>query len=213
MGVKAAGGTHADSALNKIIDLIRCGDLKPGAVVNEAVLAKRFRMSRGPVREAVRRLEGRKLLTREAYQRARVIDLDLRRVREIFQLRECLEGMACRLATRYMSDEAMAALGKQVERQDQLPASVTYFTNEFRFDFHTSIANACNNTSILEALRSEVYDIVRLYRWSSGATPGRDGRAHIEHWQIYRAMKSRDDDLAESLMRAHIQRATQLIRE
>jgi DNA-binding GntR family transcriptional regulator len=209
--VANGGGTLAESALSRILDLFQSGELKPGAFVNEADLAKKFHMSRGPVREAVRRLEGRKLVIREAYQRARFIDLGIQQIREIFELRECLEGMACRLATRHMSDEAMAELGRQVERPASMPKFTTNFTNEFRFDFHTQIASACNNGRILETLRSEVYDLVRLYRWSSGAVPGREGAARREHWEIFRAMKSRDEDLAESLMRAHIQRATQLV--
>ena len=68
-------------------------------------------MSRGPVREAVRRLEGRKLIVREAYQRARVVPLTLAHIKEIFELRECLEGMACRLAARRMTAPARGPAG------------------------------------------------------------------------------------------------------
>jgi DNA-binding GntR family transcriptional regulator len=203
--------TLAQTALDKIITLVRNGDLRPGAVVNETDLAKRFGMSRGPVREAVRRLEGRKLIVREAYQRARVTTLELKQIKEIFELRECLEGMACRLATRRMSDEALARLAEQVDQAGGRVKSEPSFTVDFKFSFHLSIVAGCENSSIQNVLTSEVYDLVRLYRWSSSAIPGRDGLAQKEHWQICRAMSARDEELAESLMRSHIQRSMQLM--
>ncbi len=47
-----------------------------------------------------------------------------------------------------------------------------------------------------------------MYRKRSGAVPERKDRACQEHWQILRALNARDGELAESLMRAHISRAS-----
>ena len=208
-GIEGTPGVEEDTlaqmALDKIITLVRSGTLRPGAVVNETDLAKRFGMSRGPVREAVRRLEGRKLIVREAYQRARVTSLELKQIKEIFELRECLEGMACRLATQRMSDSAIEALTEQVGKSEP------NFTLDFRFNFHLAVVEGCQNSRIQNVLTAEVYDLVRLYRWSSSAVPGRDGMAQKEHWQICRAMATRDVELAESLMRSHVQRSIQLL--
>lgn len=208
-GIEGTPGVEEDTlaqmALDKIIILVRNGTLRPGAVVNETDLAKRFGMSRGPVREAVRRLEGRKLIVREAYQRARVTSLELKQIKEIFELRECLEGMACRLATQRMSDSAIEALTEQVGKSEP------NFTLDFRFNFHLAVVEGCQNSRIQNVLTAEVYDLVRLYRWSSSAVPGRDGMAQKEHWQICRAMATRDVELAESLMRSHVQRSIQLL--
>ncbi len=203
------GNTLAQVALERIIGLIRAGDLAPGGIVNEVDLAKRFEMSRGPIREAVRHLEGRKLIVREAYQRARIVELGEKQVREIFELRECLEGMACRLATATMSDEQLANFMLEVERAKDPQKYSAIYTTDFNFHFHTLIVNQCGNKRIQDLLTSEVYELVRLYRWTRKATPGRSGHAHTEHWQIARAMSARDEDLAESLMRSHIRRSMQ----
>lgn len=203
------GATLAHVALDRIIGLIRSGELKPGGIVNEADLAKRFDMSRGPIREAVRHLEGRKLIVREAYQRARIVPLGSKQIREIFELRECLEGMACRLATNIMTDEQMEIFVAQVERVHDAQSLAHFYTTDFRFNFHLLIVEHCGNRRIQDLLTHEVYELVRLYRWTAKAEPGRDGMAHKEHWQIARAMKARDGDLAESLMRVHIQRSKQ----
>lgn len=190
----------SEVAFSAIVDLIFTGKLLPGAVVNEANLAKQFGMSRGPVREAVRRLQGRKLVTRESFHRARVIELGLAQMVEIFQLREALEAMSCRLATQVMTDEALDRIVSRLETN-----SAPFGTE---FDFHTEIAESCGNARIRDLLCNELYYLVRLYRRRSGTQPGRHAEARREHWQIARAMRARDADLAESLMRVHIRSAT-----
>ncbi len=74
-----------------------------------------------------------------------------------------------------------------------------------------AIVGGCGNPRIQSVLTAEVYDLVRLYRWSAGAVPGRHGEAHGEHSRICAALAARDADLSESLMRAHVQRSMQLL--
>ena len=204
-----APGTRASEALDRVMELIRSGDLRPGDVVNEVKLARRFGMSRGPMREAVRTLEGRNIVTREAYQRARVASLGHGEVRDIFQLRESLESMACRLATRCMSDEALASLADRVDRA-RTPREYSFVYTDHAFNFHEEIVRHCGNHRIQDVLSPEIYDMVRLSRWQTGKAPAAPGPTAREHWQIVRAMLARDEELAESLMRSHIQRVARL---
>jgi DNA-binding GntR family transcriptional regulator len=189
--------TLADAALQSIVDLIRRGELRPGAVVNEVDLSKRFAMSRGPVREALRRLQGRKLITREPFQRARVVKLDRRDLLAIFELREALEGMACRLATVRMTNEQLEQLVLSANAEP---------TRDTPSDFHAILAQNCGNARIAELLSTDLYDLLLLYRWLSIGAMGRVQEARHEHWQIARAMLAKDADLAESLIRSHIRR-------
>lgn len=198
----SAGGTLAERAFEMILDLIRTGELAPGADLNEADVARRFAMSRGPVREAIRRLQGRKLVTREPYLRARVAALSVEDLQEIYELREALEGMACRLATERLSDEALRSIVESIETKRGRPD----------FDLHVSVAQGSGNVRVKELLSIDLYDMVRLHRWNvPDALPERRRELHDEHWQIARAMASRDSVLAESLMRAHIRRAWQVL--
>ncbi len=147
---------------------------------------------------------------RENYHRARVTPpFGRKEIRELFEFRECLEGMAARLAARAMDDAARDVLAEQIGPAAPSSSDMQYFTHEYRFNFHTTILNHCGNPRIRDTLLHEVYDLVRLYRWSSGAVPGRAGEAPREHWQIGRAVIARDEELAESLMRSHIQRSMQ----
>jgi DNA-binding GntR family transcriptional regulator len=160
------------------------------------------------VREAIRRLQGIRLVTREPYLRARVVALEAETARELFEMRLALEGMACRLAAERMTDDEIQSLVADLERARQhtlrgtarqKPAAV--------FDFHERIVVGCRNSMIHSALCGELYHLLRMYRRRSGAVPERKQDAYQEHWQIVRAIRARDGELAESLMRAHVGRA------
>lgn len=193
--------TLVNQVFQKIFDLILCGEIPLGGVLNEVILAERFSVSRGPVREAVKQFEGRGLVIKEPYLKARVVDLSVADMVEIFELREAVEGMSVRLATLNMADTELDRLLSQFsEAVDENKAMV--------LDVHMRIAEGSQNSRIKSLLCDELYYLLRLYRARSGDAPGRRENAHAEHWQILRAMKARDADLAESLMRSHIRRAT-----
>ncbi|MGD9942038.1 MAG: GntR family transcriptional regulator [Burkholderiaceae bacterium] len=199
----------ADRIFRHLLDSIYNGSLQPGSLINEVAIAQEFSVSRGPVREAVRRLQGIQLVTREPYLRARVATLSAESALELFQMRMVLEGLACRLAAQRMSDEAIAQLLVELEndRQAYMQSNGGTAHAPRVFDFHERIVRASGNNRIIDTLCGDLYHLLRLYRRRSGAVPERKDTAYAEHWQIMRALKARDGDLAESLMRSHIERA------
>ncbi|MDH3067013.1 GntR family transcriptional regulator [Achromobacter insolitus] len=206
-----ASGPLADVVFEQVLDAIYQGRLAPGSVINEVALAQEFGVSRGPVREAVRRLQGIQLITREPYIKARVVTLSAESALELFQMRMALEGVACNLATRRMSDEEIAQLLAELEqdRQRRLDASNSGSPAPRVFDFHERIVRASGNNRIINALCGDLYHLLRVYRRHSGTVLERKDDAYAEHWQILRAIRARDAELAESLMRSHIERAAQ----
>jgi DNA-binding GntR family transcriptional regulator len=197
--------TLTDAIYERLLDAIYQGRLPPGSVVNEVALAQEYGVSRGPVREAVRRLQGIQLITRQPYAKSRVVELSSATALELFQLRAALEGTACNLATQRMADAEIDALLVELERS-RLPGGGGEAPKVF--DFHERIARACGNSRIINALCGDLYHLLRIYRRHSTHTvTERKEDAYEEHWQILRAMKARDARLAESLMRAHIERA------
>ncbi len=206
-----ASGPLADVVFDQVLDAIYQGRLAPGSVINEVALAQEFGVSRGPVREAVRRLQGIQLITREPYIKARVVTLSAESALELFQMRMSLEGVACNLATRRMSDEEIAQLLAELEqdRQRRLAAANGGAPAPRVFDFHERIVRASGNNRIINALCGDLYHLLRVYRRHSGTVLERKDDAYAEHWQILRAIRARDAELAESLMRSHIERAAQ----
>lgn len=202
-------GTLGERLFEHLLEAIHGGKMPAGSAISESALAVRFGVSRGPVREAVRRLQGINLVSREPFLRARVLALSSADVLELFQMREALEGYACRLAAERMGDADLVLLGEDLEaqraasiRSDRPPAQADVN------DFHIRIVQGSGNQRIINALCGDVYRLIRLYRKQSGAVADRKQIAFQEHWQILRAMRARDGALAESLMRSHIARAT-----
>jgi DNA-binding GntR family transcriptional regulator len=203
-----SSGPLTDLVFDRVLDAIYQGNLPLGSVVNEAALAQEYGVSRGPVREAVRRLQGIQLITREPYMKARVITLSADSALELFQMRMALEGMACRLATLRMSDEEVEILLGELEQDRRRRAEgVGKAEGERPFDFHERVVRFCGNGRIINALCGDLYHLLRIYRRHSGTVLERKDDAYGEHWQIMRAIRSRDAELAESLMRSHIERA------
>ena len=199
----------AESVFSELLARIYDGRLGQGDAINEAILAEEFGVSRGPVREAVRRLQGIQLVTREPYFKARVVTLTQAGARELFEMRLALEGMACRLAAERMSAAEISELVRELELDHQrtLTGKVAKSEQSRAFDLHERIVYSSRNSRIIDALCGDLYHLLRMYRRHSGAVPERKSQAYAEHWQIVRALKARDGELAESLMRSHVARA------
>lgn len=204
----AQKATLGDDVFERILELIYGCELPPGSIVNESALAARFGVSRGPVREAVRRLQGIQLVSREPFMRARVITLAPEAVRELFEMREALEGYACRLAAQNMTDREIDALATALDANRRGLHPVNGGAPAV-FDFHERIVRASGNQRIVDALCGDLYHLLRLYRRWSGASGERKSQAFTEHSQILMAIRNRDGELAESLMRSHIARAAE----
>ena len=94
----------AEIAFDKLVEAISAGEFQPGQRLSEADLARRFGISRGPLREALHRRVG-KLVTRRARLGVSVISLSQKELLDIFRIREALEGMSARLAAEARTDE------------------------------------------------------------------------------------------------------------
>jgi DNA-binding GntR family transcriptional regulator len=206
----------ATLALERLERAILEGDLKPGQRLSETELARRFGISRGPLREAIGQLEGRKLVERITNQGARVVWLSPAELIDLLVIRESLEGMACRLATERMDDAALDELGAMLEAHAADASVVTgrgYFQGAGDKDFHGRIARASGNPRLTAMLEGELYSLLRLYRHRLSMRPGRPADALGEHRSILAAMRSRDPDAAEAAMRAHIRNSRSAVAE
>jgi len=208
--------TLSDRVFHRLQDDIVRGALPPGSKLGEAELATRYGVSRGPLREAIRRLESRKLLEHVPHVGTRVIALSLPDLVEIYRVREALEGLAARLAAENMtSDEvtALYALLAQHAEQQDLQEDVAYFQHEGDLDFHYRIIQGSHNRKLVDMLIGELYYRVRMYRYQFSAAPSRPRKALEEHRRIVEAVESRDAEVAEMLMRRHISRARENIEQ
>lgn len=208
----AENETLSEHVLKQIQSAIVRGDIAPGSKISEPELARSYGISRGPLREALHRLEGQKLLVRVPHVGARVVSLNRAELSELYQIRESLEGLACRLAAERMSAAEIKTLRDVLrahEQDEAFQAGRGYYQQEGDFDFHYRIVQASGNSLLIRILCDELYQLARMYRIQYSATPHRPAQAFTEHHRILDALAEGDGELAELLMRRHI-RASRL---
>ncbi len=199
--------TIADQIFAEIRQEIVEGRIPQGSKISEPELARRYGISRGPLREAMRRLESSNLVSRRANVGARVITLSSEQLLEIYHVREALEGMAARLAAERMPGaevKELQSLLAEHRRQVELEQGRAYFQREGDLDFHYRIVRGSHNLRLVSLLCNDLYHLVRMYRCQFGMVSPRARRAFREHAQIVDAIADRDGELAEILMRRHI---------
>ena len=205
-----------DAVAERIEAAIVSGSLAPGSRISEQALAASLGVSRGPLREAIRRLEGRKLLTRTTNIGVRVAELSHKDLDEILVVREALEGMAAGLAAQAMSDAEIADLRRLVEghgKQKALAEGKGYYQESHDEDFHVRVVNGSGNARLAEMLTGDLYYLLRVYRYRSSTKPGRARAALDEHLAVVDAIARRDSAAAEAAMRAHLRHARMSVAE
>ena len=193
-------------ALDIVIDAIMSGEMAPGDQLNEADLARRLGISRGPLREAFSQLEGRQLLEKVPGVGMRIIQLSQKDLVSLFEIRGSLEALACRRAARFISDEELQKLEGMLHQYGA--AESTSETYESDDDFHLVITRASRSDRLMKLLAEDLYLQVRLYRYQAERrTDNRTAAAWREHRDIVEALRARDPDRAADAMGRHVANA------
>lgn len=201
-------GTLAEQVYKRLSAAILAGELAPGAKISEPALARQYGVSRGPLREALHRLQERKLISRSANQGPRIVKPSPAALAELFLVREALESMAARLAATNATDAEIKQLRTAVAENaailDQGEGTTAEPDISHDHDFHFAIAQCSRNQMLIDLLCAELYPLLRLYRGLPTGIRARGRRAVVEHERIVSAIEDRDPDLAEMHMRKHI---------
>ncbi|SFV24687.1 GntR family transcriptional regulator [Pseudidiomarina donghaiensis] len=199
--------TSSDRLLLEMQRAIVEGELPAGSKISEPELARKFNVSRAPLREAMARLERCHLIERIPNAGARVVKLSAEGLQALYQIREELEGLACRLAAENMDEheiEQLRALLDQHLQSQRVREGESYYQEAGDLDFHYRIILGSKNPYLINMLCDELYFLVRMYRVQLGMNGPRVSRAFDEHKAIINAIASRDGELADLLMRRHI---------
>ena len=208
--------TKSETLTESLVEAIVNGEIAPGSKISEPELAKRYQVSRGPLREAIMRLEGLSLIERIPHVGARVITFSPEKLIELYAVREALEGMAARLAARHITEEEVIGLKHLLSTHSNHIEEVegsSYFHQHGDFDFHYRIIKASRNSKLISLLCNELYHLLRMYRYQSPRSQSRPKEALNEHKFILQAIENRDEELAEMLMRRHISGSRSLIEQ
>lgn len=199
--------TLADDLRSKLVNAIIEGELPQGSKISEVALAGRYGVSRGPLREAIRDLEGMHLVERRPHAGVSVVSLGLEELMEIYTIRESLEGMAARLAATEMTGDEIMQLKEllEIHAARVLDSEGQEYCYQYGdLDFHLHILRGSHNSRLLKLMRDELYQLIMMYRRQSSQQPYRPARALEEHQRIFEAIEAGDPEFSEMLMRKHI---------
>lgn len=178
--------------------------LAPGTPLREADLSQRFGVSKTPLREAFVRLAEDGFVEVMPYKGAVVAGYDREDLREIYELRELLEGACARQAAVSMLEQDLARLNQVVRRSNTAAAghdeqALPELFDEFDSIIYSQVRNR-RISDMIERIRDHVTRIGGL----TVSIPGRLDASVRQHEEIYEAIVRRDGVLAETLMRGHI---------
>jgi DNA-binding GntR family transcriptional regulator len=205
--LEARGNASVVEALvEKIKDRIRDGRFAPGQRLVESDISNLFDVSRGPVREAIRRLNSEGLIEVRHNSGATVRALSRMDVCNVFQIREVLEGMAGRLAAENVKNGAdlskLQALEARFDREFD-GSSLAYM--RYNDAFHDLIVRLSGNDQLIQIVRQLQ---VRVYRIQYDSLRSSDAflRSRSEHKAILQALVRGDAARAERLLHQHVRR-------
>lgn len=208
--------TQVDRIYQQLLEAIVRGDIAPNERLRESELSTELGISRGPLREALHRLESRRLVRKVPHVGAQVVGVDRQELIELYQIRENLESLACELAAKNMTDEALQELGAVLARHERYLDDQNdqfYIQQEGDLDFHFNIIQASGNRWLISLLCDELYQRVRMFRFQSAHRRERPRQALEEHQRIFEALQQRDGELASLLMKRHIRSARRVLEQ
>ena len=203
-----AASLHTDSLADQIAkvleDSIIEGVLAPGDRIVETELAQQFSTSRAPIREAIRTLAHTGLVVIKPRKGAFVVKPDYDLLSQALDVREVLEGLVSRWAATRLTSAELEDIRVGLESVQNLIRQgdgTGYPTGAF--DFHAYLLEHAGGYQVPKMLKS-VRSLIMLARKRSGAVARRASEALDEHWAIYEALRDRDGERAEVLMRQHL---------
>ena len=207
--------TLMQQAYAAIRQMIITGELAVGAKVAVRPLSERLGLSPTPIKAALVGLERDGFLTAIPHRGYYVPEVNVQDMREIYELREVLDGVAARNvaalpgAAAFVHDALEPLYAKQ-EATQLLRDAVGY--SDADLEFHHAIWRASGNSRLLQVTGNLVGQ-VRFGSGSSSRLPGRITSALHEHASIMEAMAAGDSARAERESRAHVRRSAAAFEE
>ncbi|HET6143515.1 MAG TPA: GntR family transcriptional regulator [Candidatus Acidoferrales bacterium] len=199
-------GKLVDQIVDALEAAIHNGELLPGRRISELALSSALGVSRGPLREAIRKLEARRLFERTAFHGIRLVDLSIQDLEQLLVVREVLEGAAARAAAENATSVDLATLKRFLSANARRSQSLPLSPKKPALGIHHLIARASKNRWLEEILCKDLYGLLRAYRYLSSDLDHRAEDARREHLKIIDAISKHDADRAETLMRDHNRR-------
>ncbi|WP_225773850.1 GntR family transcriptional regulator [Pseudomonas sp. Marseille-Q5115] len=195
--------TAEEEAYRYLLDTICQGRYRTGDRLIAEDIAGEIGMSRMPVREAFRRLAAEGLVTLRPNRGAIVSGLNLDEMREVFEMRSALEGLAVRLATATLTDRQLTTLERMLDDMDEVREDGAEWVSRHRA-FHEYLCSLAMRPRLLRQI-SALYSVIEPHMRLWLQHVDKPLSARQEHAEILTALRSRDAALAEHVVCEHIE--------
>ena len=186
------------------------GRLEPGSPLKEQQLAHELGISRTPVREALLMLQAEGLIVTTPNRSAVVREHDADDLKDLYQLRALLEGYAARQAATRISSEELDRLNDSCARFDVISRDDVRELVRENLHFHSTILAAAGSER-LSWMVQKVIELPLVYKSYIWYSPDQTRISAHHHRQITTALRARDAERAELIMREHIFEARDLL--
>ncbi|MEH7301299.1 GntR family transcriptional regulator, partial [Neobacillus drentensis] len=185
-------------------EMILEGELKAGDRLIERELAGKLNISRTPIREALFRLESQGFVKTVPRKGVVVSNISESEVIEVFTILASLEVLAVKLAAQRMDQETQLELEQKIQELLALEKQSEEDFNLEHIQMNRLINKASKSPKLFEIL-SGLIDYIHMAANMGYETPGRRKESLREHIDIMKALRDKEAELAEYLMRIHIE--------
>lgn len=195
--------TAEEEAYSYLLDAICKGQYRTGDRLIAEDIANDIGMSRMPVREAFRRLAAEGLVTLRPNRGAIVSGLNIEEMREVFEMRSTLEGLAIRLAVPKLGERQLARLERLLDEMDDYRDDSAEWVSRHRV-FHEYLCSLAERPRLLRQINA-LYSVIEPHMRLWLQHVDKPMSAREEHAVILDALRSGDAREAERVLCEHIE--------
>ena len=209
---KGAATLH-DGLVERLRQMIVEGNLAPGARIPERVLCERFKISRTPLREALKVLAWEGFIELTPNRGATVSRVTMEEIDEVFPVMGAIEALSGKLACRRITNEQLAEI-----RAFHFQMVLHYQRNElpeyFRLNqtIHEKIMEAADNSTLANVYRG-LAGRVRRARYMANMTKARWSEALEEHKLILKALEDRNGEALAEILNEHLRKKCDAVKD
>ncbi|MBV8600209.1 MAG: GntR family transcriptional regulator [Candidatus Eremiobacteraeota bacterium] len=201
--------TTANRATETIRNAILSGELAAGQTIRQEVLATSLGISRVPLREALRQLEGEGFVSSAPHRGVVVVDLSLDDLREISEVRLALETHVLRLAIPAHDAASLKRAQAAIDAIDEASDALERW-GELNWRFHEALYLPANRPRTLELIRTYHAHSERYLRIHISVLKYKE-KGQQEHRQLLRAVRERNVAKTIELMGKHVTNVDDMI--
>lgn len=204
--------TAQEAVLGELRRSILEGELRPGTQILQDRIAEQLGVSRVPVREALKMLEGEGVVSYAPHRGYFVTELDEAALMEVYEIRDLLEREAVGRALPFLGEDDYERLEQAVidmeAAEDALDVLGLTAANR---RFHFALIDPCGMPRLIRMLR-QLWDAADPYRWVYFGDEGRRAIVRREHRAILRAVRLSDNDEVMRQLKEHRRHAVESLR-